>query len=93
MREGILFIWVEKEIMYEIISFFEGQGFSYIENLCHIMLDPLQKESTRRMGNTDATSAIARQSYPFISKSHRTLLMLRRTKHDVAGGASLELRH
>ena len=23
MREGILFIWVEKELMYEIIEFFE----------------------------------------------------------------------
>jgi hypothetical protein len=24
MREGILFIWIEKELMYEIIVFFEA---------------------------------------------------------------------
>lgn len=93
MREGILFIWIEKELMYEIIVFFEAQGFSYVENLCYVMLDPHEMESTRRYNNTDATPAIAREPYPFISKSHRTLLMLRRTKHDVAGGNALELRH
>ena len=31
---------------------------------------------------TDATSAIARKPYKFLTKSHRTLLMLRRVKYD-----------
>lgn len=78
MRDGILFIWVEKELIYEIIKFFEDQKFEYIENLCHVMLDRTQIESTKLMKNTDATSAIHRESYPFLNKSHRTLLMLRR---------------
>lgn len=30
---------------------------------------------------TDATPAIARQKYGFLKKSHKTLLMLRRTKY------------
>lgn len=60
MRDGILFIWVEKELIYEIIKIFEAQGFDYIENLCHVMLDPAQKESTKVLHNTDATPAIAR---------------------------------
>ncbi len=47
MRDGILFIWVEKELMYEIILFFETQGFAYIENLCHIKLDPKEYQSTK----------------------------------------------
>jgi hypothetical protein len=92
MREGILFIWVEKELMYEIIVFFEAQGFSYVENACHVMLDRTQRDSTLRMNNTDATPALARQNYSFIAKSHRTLLMMRRTKKENSG-SSLELRH
>lgn len=60
MREGILFIWVEKELMYEIIVMFEAQGFSYVENACHVMLDRSQRESTLKMSNTDATPALAR---------------------------------
>jgi len=44
------------------------------------------------MRNTDATPAIAREPYNFIKKSHRTLLMLRRSKHDQSAG-QLELRH
>ena len=60
MREGILFVWVEKGLMYEIIVFFEAQGFSYVENLCHVILDKSQKESTVRINTTDATSALAR---------------------------------
>lgn len=39
MRDGILFIWVEKELIFEVIVFFETQGFAYVENLCYVMLD------------------------------------------------------
>ena len=79
MREGILFVWVEKELMFEIILHFEKQGFSYVENVCHVLLDKKQRESTKRMNNTDATPALAREPYNFLSKAHRTLLMMRRT--------------
>lgn len=50
--------------------------------------------STKLLSNTDATPAIARQEYPFLNKSHRTLLMLRRTnsKPDPLD-KPLELRH
>ena len=62
--------------------------------MCHVMLNPKEKESTKKMCNTDATSALAREPYKFINKSHRTLLMMRRTKSDGnAGGPNLELRH
>lgn len=46
MRDGILFIWVEKEFTNDVICYFEQQGFNYIENLCYVMLDKTQKEST-----------------------------------------------
>lgn len=90
MRDGILFIWVEKELIHEIIKFFGDQKFEYIENLCHVILDPTQEASTKQMNNTDATPAIHREKYPFLNKSHRTLLMLRR---NLGSGQPLELRH
>lgn len=92
MRDGILFIWVEKELILEIIEFLGTQHFEYIENLCYVMLDPEQRESTKKINTTDATSAIARESYRFLNKSHRTLLMLRRNNKS-ATGPPLELRH
>jgi len=39
MKDGILFIWVEKEFTNDVIVFFECQGFAYVENLCYVMLD------------------------------------------------------
>lgn len=107
MKDGILFIWVEKEFTNDVIVYFEAQGFVYVENLCYVMLDRAQKESTLLRKTTDATSAIARKPYKFLTKSHRTLLMLRRVKYDTCSldqksfsGATptdsknhLELRH
>lgn len=43
------------------------------------MLDPTQKTSVESFKNTDATGAIAREPYQYLRKSHKTLLMLRRT--------------
>lgn len=43
MREGILFIWAEKELIGEILDHFEAQGFEYVENMVYVMLDPSLK--------------------------------------------------
>ena len=39
MKEGILFIWAEKELISEIIWHFEAQGFTYVENMVYVMID------------------------------------------------------
>ena len=39
LRDGIVFIWTEKEYIYDIIISFEKQGLKYIENMCWIKLD------------------------------------------------------
>lgn len=80
MKDGILFVWAEKELIYDIIVHFESQGFTYIENLCYVMLDPAERDAVLRYNNTDATPAIARKPYDFLCRSHRTLLMLRRVR-------------
>ena len=48
--------------------------------------------------NTDATAAIVREPYKFLCKSHKTLLMLRRSQQNKSSTTSertvpLELRH
>ena len=44
MKDGIVFIWNEKELMSPIIKFFEEQGMNYIENVCWVMLDESKRE-------------------------------------------------
>ena len=39
MKDGLVFIWVEKEIISALIKCFEAQNFFYVENVCYIMLD------------------------------------------------------
>ena len=43
MKEGMLFIWAEKELIFDVIRHFEAQGFDYVENMTYIMLNPAQK--------------------------------------------------
>lgn len=39
MKDGLVFIWVEKEHICDIIKTFEAQDFFYVENVCYVMLD------------------------------------------------------
>jgi hypothetical protein len=39
MKNGLLFIWVEKEYIYDIIKCMEKNEFNYVENVCWVMLD------------------------------------------------------
>lgn len=44
MKDGLLFVWVEKEYIYSVIKFFEKQKFYYVENMCWVVLDKLMKK-------------------------------------------------
>ena len=81
MKEGLLFIWAEKELIGQIINHFETQGFEYVENMVYIMLNPDLKTEVDQYRNTDATAAITREGYRFIRKGHKTLLFLRRSAY------------
>ena len=39
MVDGLVFIWVEKELIAKIIKYFESQDMQYVENVCWVMLD------------------------------------------------------
>lgn len=44
MTDGILFIWVEKEYIMDVVRFLEDQEFYYVENMCWVMLDETMRE-------------------------------------------------
>ena len=47
MKEGILFIWVEKELISILLDHFETQGFVYVENVCYVMLDENKRKGKK----------------------------------------------
>jgi hypothetical protein len=44
MIDGLAFVWVEKEIISEVIKIFEKQDMMYVENVCWVMLDETKRE-------------------------------------------------
>lgn len=42
MKNGIVFIWSEKELLSEILKAMEKKEYVYIENLAMVLLDPLK---------------------------------------------------
>ena len=45
MVDGLVFIWVEKELIAKIIKYFESQDMQYVENVCWVMLDEAKAQS------------------------------------------------
>ena len=43
MKEGLIFVWTEKEFISDVIYFFENQNIKYVENLVWIVLDSNKK--------------------------------------------------
>lgn len=99
--DGLVFVWVEKEIIFDIIRILEKQDLIYVENVCWVMLD-----RTKRAGKwppkltcaeidqrktIDVSPAYIRDNYTYIKKSHKTLLIFRRLLKKSQN--SLELRH
>ena len=39
MRDGLVFIWIEKKFISELIHYMEQQYMHYVENVCFVMLD------------------------------------------------------
>lgn len=39
MEDGMLFVWIEKEYIMDVVLFFESQEFYYVENMCWVMLN------------------------------------------------------
>ncbi len=40
MKEGLIFVWTEKEYIADLVYFFENKDIKYVENLVWVKLDP-----------------------------------------------------
>jgi len=94
MKDGLIFIWVEKEFLVEIIKMFEKMGYFYVENLVWVKMNDLNKNESdiyeRNTGSYDLSKLFSREDYTFFKKSKLTLLILRKK---VNTKQKLELRH
>ena len=57
MKDGLLFIWVEKEIISRVVDLLEEQDFYYVENMCFIMLDQNKREEVDKRREIDIQDA------------------------------------
>lgn len=54
MKNGIVFIWSEKELLHDIIKVMEKKEFVYIENLVMVMLDPMKAMMQKEVSSAKA---------------------------------------
>ena len=40
MKEGLIFVWTEKEFISDVVNYFENQKIKYVENVVWVVLDP-----------------------------------------------------
>ena len=100
MVDGLVFVWIEKEILSQMIRIMEKQDLTYVENVCWVMLDETKRKGKLSFSlyNTevddkktnDVSPAYIRDDAKYVKKSHKTLLIFRRFKK---GNNTLELRH
>ena len=45
MKEGLIFVWVERELLGEVIDYFEDKGIKYVENLVWVKLNPKKQSN------------------------------------------------
>ena len=92
MKDGLVFIWVEKEYIFDLIKCFEKLDFFYVENVCYVMLDQIRKKEIDDSREIDINDSFVRQEYQFLKKTKKTLLIFRRMSQKKAK-CTLELRH
>lgn len=63
MKDGLVFIWVEKEVIFDLIKCFEEQDFFYVENVCYVMLDQNKKKVIDDSRDIDISDSFVKEDY------------------------------
>ena len=93
LSNGIVFIWVEKEYIYDIVKHFEDQNLLYIESITWVMMDK-EREQDVDPHQKDVSKGMCYLPSTFFRKTKRTMLMFRRVpKKKDKDFVPLELRH
>lgn len=101
MKEGLIFIWVERDMMSEVIEYFEEKGIKYVENMIWVKLNSKNKSSKSYLKSDsvsqnpsnlfDVTDLYSDETYEYFAKSKMTLLIFRKFRPN--NQRTLELRH
>ena len=102
---GFIFVWVEKEVLDEVVDALVRLKYVYVENLTWVLLGA-NNRVRRRAARVACPAARERHALtpgagpqvlqgaaPFIGRSHRTLLIFRRDVREHPQGKEIELRH
>jgi hypothetical protein len=91
IKEGMIFIWIEKEFLYDTLKFFEKNNFGYVENLTWVKLDPNKVKTSiyiyfyldlKSLSNDpfDIRDLFATDEYKYFTRSKLNLYLLRKVK-------------
>jgi hypothetical protein len=92
MKEGLIFIWTEKEHIHDVVFYFENMDIKYVENMVWITLDTNKISQSKIkfliyifLDRASVTSdpfnindIFKNEYYEGFSKSHLTLLIFRK---------------
>lgn len=76
---GFIFIWVEKENLSLVCDVMHEKNFNYVENLTWVQMQP--------------NNVVVGTESRYLARSHRTLLIFRRSVTMFPDGKAIELRH
>ena len=95
---GFIFVWVEKEVLDQVVDVLVQQKYVYVENLTWVLMHANNRARARAArAPAERAPDVARQvvqgAAPYIGRSHRTLLIFRRDVREFPKGKEIELRH
>jgi len=98
---GFIFVWVEKEVLDQVVDVLVRQKYVYVENLTWVLMTANNRVRPRAPPRTAAERApdvaglpqVVQGAAPFTGRSHRTLLIFRRDVREFPKGKEIELRH
>jgi N6-adenosine-specific RNA methylase IME4 len=76
---GFIFIWVEKENLSLVCDVMQEKNFNYVENLTWVQMQP--------------NNCVVKTESRYLARSHRTLLIFRRSTAMFPESKAIELRH
>lgn len=94
---GFVFVWVEKEVLSDVVDVFVKAQFVYVENLTWVHMAPNNRarpaQPRRRTRPLTPLPQVVEGKTAFTGRSHRTLLIFRRDVRKFEAAKKIELRH
>ena len=95
---GFIFVWVEKEVLDQVVDVLVQQKYVYVENLTWVLMhanNRARAQAARAPAERapDTAHQVVQGAAPFTGRSHRTLLIFRRDVREFPKGKEIELRH